>query len=122
MKTIWILLHLMWLSAEDLLTGKLSLILILELGMTGLIWGSAAWNSMLPGILLLLVGSLSEEGIGYGDGGLVVALGMWISAERILEMLLWGAMLAVIAGMILRKREVPFVPFLMIGFLIGGGL
>ncbi len=119
MKAAWIIFHLIWLSVEDLRGGRLSLIVILELGMTGISGKSATLSSILPGIVLLLAGRMSKERIGYGDGWLVLALGMWISAERILKMLFWGMLLAVAAGMILKKREVPFVPFLMIGFLLG---
>ncbi|MCD8249012.1 MAG: prepilin peptidase, partial [Lachnospiraceae bacterium] len=67
------------------------------------------------------VGYLSGERIGYGDGWLTLALGMWLSAERLLLMLVLGFLLCALAGLGTGERELPFVPFLTVAYFITGG-
>lgn len=121
MSGVWVLAHLLVLSAEDLREHQLFMPVIAELGLTGLFRTFAAGEApaLLPGILLLAAGYLTEEKIGYGDGWLVLALGMWMSSGQILRMLLAGSVLSLIWGVCLRRKEVPFVPFLTAAYVIG---
>lgn len=124
MSGLWILGHFLWLSIEDMRKGQLSLAVIAELGMTGLIrliWshGTAAW---LPGIFLLWAGYISKERIGYGDGWLILALGAWLSAEELFRLLGLGFLYCVVFGVVSGKQELPFVPFLTAAYITGGGL
>lgn len=76
--------------------------------------------------------SLASEGeIGMGDGILLMALGTALSVKELLEILGTGLFCCCIWGIILlilpnqgekagRKTEIPFVPFLLLGYL--GGL
>lgn len=118
---MWICLCLLRLSVEDFLEGQISMAVIFVLGVTGGCY--ALYNgqeiSPGPGILLLLFGYLTDEQIGYGDGWLVLALGMWISSVKLLEVLLEGLALSVIWAVCRRKREVPLVPFLTVSYVIG---
>lgn len=118
----WILGHLLWLSVEDIREGQISMALVAELGVSGLIhalsMGSAvAW---LPGVLLLGVGHISREGIGYGDGWLLLALGTWMPFRELLRLLGLGFLLCVIYGAVAGKKEIPFVPFLTVVYVTGG--
>lgn len=121
MSRIWIFVHLLALSAEDIWERQLFMPAILELGFIGLI--RMVWSpdtpAVLPGILLLAAGYVTGERIGYGDGWLILALGMWLDNAELIRMLLTGSSLACVCGIFLRRREVPFVPFLAAAYVIG---
>ena len=76
MSVLWVFLHLLILSWEDMKDQMLSFWLLLELLLTGLL--TALWNGReivwFPGLFLLVVGKLSGERIGLGDGWLLLAL------------------------------------------------
>jgi prepilin signal peptidase PulO-like enzyme (type II secretory pathway) len=75
---------------------------------------------LLPGIILLAIGFITKESIGYGDGWLLLALGMWLSLEKLVYMLGVGIFLAMIYGLGRGEQEVPLVPFLTVAYLMGG--
>lgn len=121
MSRVWVLLHLLFLSAEDMREGKLTMAVILELGMTGIGYAALAGRppELLPGLLLLLFSRLSKEQIGYGDSWLVLALGMWMELWALLRMLFLGIFLGSVWTVLRRKREQPLVPFLTAAYVIG---
>lgn len=64
--------------------------------------------------------------IGMGDGVLLAALGTVLDVEEFLTMLLLGLLGSSIWALVLlavfrkgRKTEIPFVPFLLLGYLGG---
>ena len=113
--------HMLFLSAEDIKERQLSLSVILELGCSGIFpvlykgytpqWG--------PGLLVLAAGFISREQIGYGDGWLLLALGMWMPLLDLLYMLFLGIGLGVLYGFCFRQKELPLVPFLTAAYVIG---
>lgn len=117
----WVLLFLVVLSIEDILEYEISMKWIGILGITGFIY--SIWTKHTPvfwlGILLLLFSYVTREQIGYGDGFLVLALGMWMNMEQLCNMLFIAVIVSFLAAVCFRKRELPFVPFLTIGYLIG---
>ena len=60
-----------------------------------------------------------REKIGYGDGWLILGMGMWCSAEEIVSVLLMGCVLCTGAGILRKEKELPFVPFLTAGYIAG---
>lgn len=101
----------------------LSFWLLLELMLTGLLEAfqndrAVVW---LPGFLLLILGKLSGEKIGLGDGWLLLALGMWLSYDTLMEVLLLGLLAGAGYGILSGKKEIPLVPFFAIGFVIATG-
>ena len=121
MERCWILGHLLFLSAEDIKERQLSLWVIGELGVTGLFCKVAAGEAprFFLGFLLLTVGYLGKEQIGYGDGWLILALEMWLSVPELLYLLFLGIGMGTLYGFCFRIREVPLVPFLTAAYLIG---
>lgn len=112
---------LLLLSVEDCLEGQLSMHLIFLLGMTGVIAAVTGGRSVSPwlGVLLLFVGRCTDERIGYGDGWLMLALGMWFPFGMLWKVFLKGLVLAVAWGSCRKKREVPLVPFLTAAYVMG---
>lgn len=81
------------------------------------------WSGILPGIGLWMISLWKPEQIGSGDGMILMGIG-WIEGIRRACMIFQNAILlaAVPAICMLvrgeKKREIPFVPFLLAGYLI----
>ena len=104
-----------WLLALSGILGILAA-LILE----GTVW----WRillSLVPGAVLLGLSRITRDAIGFGDGILVMALGAWLGAVRVTEVLLAAFFLAGIFGLVAtlarrrRSLRIPFAPFLFVG-------
>ena len=78
--------------------------------------------SLLPGALFLLISLLTREGVGYGDGLVLIAAGPALGGT----VAVFGAIAALFAngifsGILLairkagKKTKIPFVPFLAAG-------
>ena len=86
--------------------------------------GDMLWlMSLLPGVILLLASLASAGKVGFGDGLAVCAAGLWGGTVSTLIMLAIAlALVPAAAGLErLRKRpvrELPFMPFLLAGFLL----
>lgn len=83
---------------------------------------TALWNGRemvwLPGLFLLVVGKLSGERIGLGDGWLLLALGMWLPYEILMGILFLGLLAGAGYGILSGKKEIPLVPFFTVGFVL----
>lgn len=84
---------------------------------------------LLPGILFLLYGRLTKEKIGYGDGLLLLVLGVWLDAPELWRVwclgiwLHFGTVLVLFLAKKIRKEEgVPFLPFLCLSFGVVWGI
>ena len=80
---------------------------------------------LIPGGICLIISFLTKQGIGYGDGILLAVCGISIGATECFAMMLTAFFWAGIWGFIIwrffqadRKKEIPFVPFLLLGFVI----
>ena len=113
--SIWVLAHLLYLSAEDLKEHQVSMIVVLELLGSGLLYGLTVGHTPqpVPGCLLLLLGYISREQIGYGDGWLILSL------TELLWVLFGGTGLGGLYGFLFHKKELPLVPFLTAAYMIG---
>ena len=77
--------------------------------------------SFVPGIIMLILAFLSDESIGYGDGVLMLCLGLFAGMEEIFLICMLAVSVAGIMAMIFvficHKRkdyEIPFVPFILL--------
>ena len=90
------------------------------------VFGEEKWPavvlSVLPGAAFWLISLMTAEKVGYGDGWILVMIGLFTGLRRCFLILLVGLMAESTVVLILlavRKistdREVPFVPFLLMG-------
>ncbi len=81
--------------------------------------------ALLPGAICLLIGYVTRQAVGYGDGILLCALGMLYSLEEVLDICIIASLIAGIVGLVLlvvfKKKgsyQIPFVPFLFLGWML----
>lgn len=77
------------------------------------------------GVVLLFISKFTAESIGYGDGLVVMAMGLYVGIWQNLSVLFWGLFFASIFSIIVvnvKKRswksKIPFVPFLLISYVL----
>lgn len=85
----------------------------------------ASLLGLLPGILFLLFARISKEAIGYGDGFSICMMGIYLEVETLLSVCMCALFLAGIVALVLLvsgkrkgKQEIPFIPFLLLSFLL----
>ncbi len=86
--------------------------------------------ALLPGGICLLLGFVTREQIGYGDGLLLLNLGVGLGASAIWELWMMGLLASFVASVVLlcsrrakKSFRIPFLPFLCLGYVwvvIGG--
>ena len=77
--------------------------------------------ALLPGIVLFLTAILSNGKVGGGDALVLLALGAWTEPEVPACTLAFALLMAPIAAMFRKQKkdpEVPFIPFLLAGYML----
>lgn len=88
--------------------------------------GESTWISavlaVLPGAAFWLLSFMTREQVGYGDGWVLMMIGLFVGLQRCFLILLAGLVMESVAALILLvfgkttgDREIPFVPFLLLG-------
>lgn len=123
-----------WNTFTDMRSRRIEGKSVLIGGTAGLLWCLAhglpglrqAVLGMLPGALLLLIGKLGKEAVGYGDGLIVAVIGIYAGLWDTFGLLLGALTAAAVTGSLLLicgrgtvKTELPFVPFLLAAY-VGG--
>lgn len=82
----------------------------------------AAAFSLIPGVGFFLLSFLSREKVGYGDGWVLLMIGLFSGFFQCFLILLIGLLLESTVAVILlalkkiqRDKEIPFSPFLLLG-------
>lgn len=82
----------------------------------------AASVSLLPGMGFFLLSFFSREKVGYGDGWVLLMIGLFLGLYRCFLILLVGLLAESAAAVVLlifrkirRDKEIPFCPFLLLG-------
>lgn len=92
---------------------------IIYRGLVGRLFSHEAIACLVPGGILLLLAVITRESIGFGDGMVVMVLGLWIGAWLTTIVVCIGTLFAGVYGVIciIKKRKDPiaFVPFLLLG-------
>lgn len=78
--------------------------------------------SLVPGAAFFLLGFVTGEKVGYGDGWVLLMIGLFLDLPRCFCILLTGLLMESLAALILlafrkvrRDKEIPFCPFLLLG-------
>ena len=81
-------------------------------------------TGVIPGCIGLLLAWMTREAFGYGDAFLILGCGISLGLAGCMELVVWAFFFSGIWSLVLlvlrrvdRKREIPFVPFLMMGFV-----
>ena len=99
-------------------------------------WGTVPSGISLAGaaigVLFLVVSKITGEALGYGDSILILGLGIYLGFWNLLGLLVIAFFIAAGFAMVVlairhfkRKAILPFVPFLLTGYvaiLLSGGL
>ena len=123
---------LVWNSILDLREKRVSLLVTVLYGLLGIGYqilqkeiGFWMIASFLPGLSALALAKLTREKIGYGDGFMLLALGCYIRLEEMAWVCMIAVCLAGLFALILlaffhKKRDyaIPFVPFLLLGYVM----
>lgn len=79
---------------------------------------ASALVACLPGMAVLMLSKMSRGGIGAGDGLILIATGLWTDLLHVCLVLVVGLFIAsgfaavcMVRGSV-RRKEIPFVPFL----------
>lgn len=82
----------------------------------------AAAISVLPGVMFWMLSFVTGEKVGYGDGWMLVMIGLYTGLWKCFLILLIGLMSESLLVLILlavrrisKDRQVPFAPFLLLG-------
>ncbi|MBQ1194289.1 MAG: prepilin peptidase [Lachnospiraceae bacterium] len=85
--------------------------------------------ALVPGALILLIGKVSNQAIGYGDGLAILVMGLFVPCQSILISLLAATTMSGVVALILlivfrkgKNTELAFIPFLFVGLIIEKGL
>lgn len=120
-------------SIFDLKTRKLPLIFLLFFGGVAVVLMILGFSKeptdilarILPGILLLMLGFATREGIGYGDGAAAVILGLLLGWEWCIAAVMAGFFLSTLCAAVLLmlkrvngKSRIPYIPFLTVGLVV----
>lgn len=117
---------------SDIKIKEISVVFLMVFGGIGVLvlvcFRQIAWTEALAGIGLGIgmigISKITKGGIGMGDGGVLCVMGLYIGFWSVLEIFFLGLILAALVSTYLivikkvrRKTQIPFVPFLMVGFL-----
>ena len=126
-KSAIILLYLGILAGMDVRKRQISLVLTGVLFLAGIGWQilveQTSWLewllSLLPGAGFLTLSYISREQVGYGDGLLLLTVGIWLGFGQTLGLILCS----VLCGVLLMRKKIrkqdsiPLGPFLLLGFV-----
>ena len=82
-------------------------------------------TAIVPGCVLLMIGKITRQEIGYGDGILLLVCGLCLGWKDAILLFVSGLFLMFPASLVLllsgradRRAELPFAPFLLVSYLL----
>lgn len=102
--------------------GMLTAICLRAGGMMGEVDLLSAALSLVPGAIFFLLSFVTREKVGYGDGWVLLMIGLFLDLPRCFLILVAGLLIESVAALVLlalkkiqRNKEIPFCPFLLLG-------
>ena len=111
---------------RSVLCGVIAFLLRTGMEMSGLQAGTVQFllTAILPGGVLLLIGKITRQEIGYGDGILLLVCGLCLGGKETIFLFVSGLFLMFPISLVLllsghtdRRAELPFAPFLLASYL-----
>ncbi len=120
------------LSIQDIKTKRIGIIPILAMMLILIVFARMRDTGIkelvlgiLPGAAAALISVITRGKIGMGDALLIIALGIGCGFDMTLEIWMASLLLGAVVGIAMlalkkanRKTELPFVPFLLVGFTV----
>lgn len=85
------------------------------------IWPAAA-SSLIPGVMFWIISFITGERVGYGDGWMLIMIGLFMGLWKCFLILMVGLILSSLVVLILLackkasgNDQLPFAPFLLLG-------
>lgn len=118
-------------SLDDIKTKHVQLLEIIAFGLLGIIYNivykphsvASLLGGVAIGLFVMVFSVLSKEKIGKGDAYIIMVTGLYLGFMDT-ALLLWiSSVMAFLAGIVIirkydnREMEIPFVPFLLLGYL-----
>ncbi len=132
-KELSVLMMLIISSLEDIKNRQISVKIVSCFAAEGILCWIFIWKlpiaglpaAIVPGIMVLALSCFTKGAIGMGDGVIIMVAGVFLGASRILEVFVCAVFLSACFALILyiimkksRKYEIPFVPFVLISFVV----
>lgn len=103
----------------------MGIIVALVLHIQGL-GGNGTWlavvSSVMPGVMFWMLSFITGERVGYGDGWMLIMVGLFMGLWKSFLILMVGLILSSLVVLILlvlgkasRNDQLPFAPFLLLG-------
>ena len=111
---------------RSVLCGVIAFLLRTGMGMSGLQAGTVQFllTAILPGGVLLMIGKITRQEVGYGDGILLLVCGLCLGGKETIFLFVSGLFLMFPISLVLllsghtdRRAELPFAPFLLASYL-----
>ena len=102
--------------------GIITAIVLRVQGLAGNITWQSAALSIIPGVMFWILGFVSGEKVGYGDGWMLIMIGLFVGLWEcfliLMIALVSGSVVVLIllaAGRVSKDFQLPFAPFLLFG-------
>ena len=86
--------------------------------------GGMSFLGALPGMIFLIISFVTKGALGSGDAYLAIVIGMFLGAKNTVIIFMIASVLAAVYSLIMlaakridRKGSIPFVPFILSGYL-----
>ncbi|MFI3212925.1 MAG: hypothetical protein R3Y24_06240 [Eubacteriales bacterium] len=80
---------------------------------------------ILPGVILLLIGRFTYQSIGYGDGLVIIIIGLLLSNIDMMYVIIYGFLASfifcgavVFCKKVSKETTIPFLPFLFLAHIL----
>jgi leader peptidase (prepilin peptidase)/N-methyltransferase len=125
---VTILLFLASCAYFDLKSKQIPLLLLYAFGLIigGICWWNGYFNEggfflrIMPGALFIIIAFVTKQALGYGDGAVILLLGLLLDFKTILTFLVIALLFSAIVSLLLllfkkgnAQTKLPFLPFLL---------
>ncbi len=97
------------------------IVIFMVIGLDGSLFSRAIFLRIIPGTIFLILAFMTKQAVGYGDGIIIILLGLSLGLKRCVTVVFTGLILSSVVSVFIllmkkgsRQTRLPFVPFLLI--------